>query len=114
MLKLDRAFHELEKARQNGSQSCNDKVTDKDDAELIVSSIKNQLVVVIESLLHTKSNFEMAYDKLSTMFQVLSKFNLWLEETEKALNRTWPGDMKVNKFKVRLTKLLNHRFINMF
>jgi len=98
---LKRAFHDLEKARQDSPGDYTDianEVADEDDAEKIKSSIIDRLHGLAESLLTTKSMLERANNKLTAMNQALSNFMTWLEDTERKLRSVVPDEVTLKAF----------------
>ncbi|XP_065889965.1 microtubule-actin cross-linking factor 1-like isoform X3 [Dysidea avara] len=98
---LKRAFHDLEKARQDIPGDYTDitsEVADEDDAEQTKSSIIDRLYALVESLLTTKSTLEKAHNKLTTMNQALSNFMTWLEDTERKLRSVVPDEVTLKAF----------------
>ena len=101
MATLKRAFHDLEKARQDIPGDYTDitsEVADEDDAEQTKSSIIDRLYALVESLLTTKSTLEKAHNKLTTMNQALSNFMTWLEDTERKLRSVVPDEVTLKAF----------------
>lgn len=105
LIKLDKALCELEKARQ---EFYSDNTNDEDEAKQFVCCINYQLKAVMDSLQHTKATLEKAYNKLTKMFQALSKFLAWLEETQQKLKGTWLDDSKAYKKIVNVRKSILH------
>ena len=101
MATLKRAFHDLEKARQDTPGDYTDiacEVADEDDAEQTKSSIIDRLYALVESLLTTKSTLEKANNKLTAMNQALSNFMTWLEDTERKLRSVVPDEVTLKAF----------------
>jgi len=98
---LRRAFHELEKARQDTPGDYTDntsEVVDEDDAEKSKTSIIDKLQALVESLLNTKSTLDKAHNKLTTMNQALSTFMTWLEDIERKLRSVVPDEVTLKAF----------------
>lgn len=98
---MKRAFHDLEKARQDTPGDYTDiasDVADEDDAEQTKSSIIDRLYALVESLLTAKSTLEKAKNKLTTVNQALSNFMTWLEDIERKLRSVVPDEVTLKAF----------------
>jgi len=101
MATLNKSLHELDKARNDILQTFTISITEvvvEYEAEMAVSSIIDQLNILVNSLEHAKFSLEKAYNKLTALNQVLCKFTLWLEETESKMGSVIPEEVTLKSF----------------